>query len=112
MNAIEILGLACVDAKFRDRLFTPQGLKEIIFANRTDLTWAEERGLENITKGCYPAKKGKAALSNGPVNPDMDEPPLKKELEDVGNAIARMCPEDPCPWPLYFIQQEPDPPTT
>jgi hypothetical protein len=107
MNAIEILGLACVDKKFRDRLFTEQGLKEIIFANRTDLTWAEEEGLIRITAGCYPVKKGMATTSNGPMDPDSGEPPLKKELEDVGDAIARMCPEDPCPWPKFFTQQEP-----
>ena len=108
MNAFEILGLACVDKGFRERLFTPQGLTGIIAANRSDLSWAEEEGLIRITRGRYPAKKNLATTSNGPMNPDSGEAPLKKELEDVGNAIMRMCPEDPCPWPTYFTEDKPD----
>lgn len=107
MNAIEILGLACVDKKFRELLFTKEGLTDIIAANRTDLTWAEEAGLRRITQRYYPPKKGAAGTtSNGPLDAD-SEPPLKEELEDVGKAIAKMCPEDPCPWPMYFVQYDP-----
>lgn len=103
MNALEILGVACVDAKFRARLFAD--VEGVIKDNRTDLTWAEEAGLRRITGKNRPRKgKGgaeKASISNGPL----DEPNnLEQELADVGEAIARMCPEEPCPWPKYFTE--------
>jgi hypothetical protein len=103
MNALEILGVACVDAKFRARLFSD--VEGVIKDNRTDLTWAEEAGLRRITGKSRPRKGGaaKAEMSNGPL--ESEEPnSLPDELADVGEAIARMCPEEPCPWPKYFTQ--------
>jgi hypothetical protein len=104
MNALEILGVACVDAKFRTRLFSD--VEGVIKDNRTDLTWAEEAGLRRITGKYRPKRKeggAKASISNGPLG--SDEPNnLEQELADVGEALARMCPEEPCPWPKYFTQ--------
>jgi hypothetical protein len=105
MNALEILGVACVDAKFRARLFSD--VEGVIKDNRTDLTWAEEAGLRRIVNPYCPRKKNpaKETASNGPMTPE--EPNgLEKELEDVGRAIMKMCPEDPCPWPTYFTQNK------
>lgn len=106
MNALEILGLACVDKTFRKRLFSD--VKSVIADNRADLTWAEEEGLKRITQPHCPPRKpdaAKSSLSNGPVAPQ--EPnTLAAELEDVGNAVMKMCPEAPCPWPTYFTQNE------
>jgi hypothetical protein len=113
MNAIEILGLACVDRKFRDVLFAK--VEAVILANRVDLTWAEEEGLRRITsdylKVRKPAAAAKSDTSAESAPAGFDEQPnnLKKELEDVGNAIANMwCPEAPCPWPTYFTQNPSD----
>jgi hypothetical protein len=108
MNALEILGVACVDAIFRKRLFSD--VEGIIKENRADLTWAEEAGLRRITGKYRPRpKKGAAAsLSNGPLEGE-DPNTLEDELEDVEEAISRMCPEEPCPWPKYFTQNKNDP---
>ena len=102
MNGLEILGVACVDATFRKRLFAD--VEGIIKENRADLTWAEEAGLRRITKSHRPRKAQSASLSNGPLEGQEEPNTLEKELADVGAAIARMCPEEPCPWPEYFQQ--------
>jgi hypothetical protein len=107
MNALEILGVACVDARFRKRLFAD--VEGVIKDNRADLTWAEEAGLRRITGKFRPPrpKASTASLSNGPLEPSKEEPnTLEDELADVGVAIAKMCPEEPCPWPAYFTQYE------
>lgn len=115
MNAIEILGLACVDAKFRERLFGE--VDAVILDNRVDLTWAEEAGLRRITgKSVKVRRDGRqhtleAGVAEGSSDPsEAEDKPnqLKKELEDVGNAIAMIwCPEVPCAWPSAFIQNKP-----
>lgn len=110
MNALEILGVACVDAKFRERLFAD--VEGVIKDNRTDLTWAEEAGLRRITCKTYRPRKPKGpdgTMSNGPVAPEMPNT-LPQELADVGASIMKMCPEDPCPWPTYFTENPPPPP--
>ena len=114
MNAIEILGLACVDAKFRRLLF--ENVDVVIEGNKVDLTWAEEAGLRRITGKRVKVRKdgkphmkeaGLAATSDASESTEQDNG-LEKELEDVGNAIAMMwCPEVPCAWPSAFIQNKP-----
>lgn len=108
MNGLEILGLACVDATFRTRLF---GDVESIIKENTDLTWAEEAGLRRITGKTYrprQSKGDKAALANGPLEPGKEMPnTLEGELAEVGANIARMCPEEPCPWPDFYTQTKP-----
>ena len=79
----------------------------MIAANRSDLTWAEEEGLHSHHGGPLSSEEEPATTSNGPMNPDAGEPPLKQELADVGDAIMKMCPEDPCPWPTYFTETKP-----
>ena len=114
MNAIEIVGLACLDAKFRRKLF--ENVETVILDNKVDLTWAEESGLRRITR--HPAKvrkDGKAhtvealALTASDASDAIDQPnTLEKEMEDVGNAVMMMwCPEAPCAWPSAFIQNKP-----
>jgi hypothetical protein len=96
-----------VDRKFRDLLFAK--VDAVIQANKVDLTWAEEEGLRRITTDRVKVRKAAAALKIGASADGYDEQSndLKKELEDVGNAIANMwCPEAPCPWPTYFTEND------
>jgi hypothetical protein len=115
MNAIEILGLACVDAKFRRKLF--ENVESVIGDNKVDLTWAEESGLRRITRNPMRVRKdGKPhttealALLTSPESDGAEAPnDLEKELKDVGDVIMSMwCPEVPCAWPSAFIQNKPD----
>jgi hypothetical protein len=116
MNAIEILGLACVDAKFRERLFGE--VDSVILDNKVDLTWAEEAGLRRITGKTVKVRRdgkahspdaGIALTSSDPSEAEEKENQLKKELKDVGDTIMMMwCPEVPCAWPSAFIQNKPE----
>lgn len=114
MNAIEILGLACVDAKFRDLLF--ENVDVVILANKVDLTWAEEAGLRRITAprvsvradGKPHTAEAVGAAVSDPSEATESQNNLKEELKDVGDTIMMLwCPEVPCPWPSAFIQNKP-----
>lgn len=114
MNAIEILGLACVDARFRDLLF--DNVDVVILANKVDLTWAEEAGLRRITgRRVNVRKDGQphtaqtvSSSASDPSQAEEKDNQLKKELKDVGDTIMMMwCPEVPCAWPSAFIQNKP-----
>lgn len=107
MNALEILGLACVDATFRKQMF--ENVEVIIALNRADLTWAEEEGLRRITKKTFrrrQAAEAHAAMAPGEASANAPEVPnpLPQDLAKVGEDIDMMCPTVPCPWPDSFTQ--------
>lgn len=96
MNAHEIIGRACVDGEFRTQLF--DRLAEILAGNGS-LSEAERAGLTRITQRNYTPKNGRS-LTGEPAGSDGTVPnTLAKALEDVGSAIAHMCPDPPCSWP-------------
>ncbi len=107
MNALEIVGLACVDRPFRRQLF--ENVDAVILANRTDLTWAEEEGLRRITKPHRPkrmamAMKSAEAAGEGDAEGSDGSNDLPDAMEKVGEAIEMMCPVVPCAWPDSFTQ--------
>jgi hypothetical protein len=95
MNAYEIIGKACVDSEFRNRLFSD--LSEILAANA--LTDAERAGLTRITQATYRPKNGKTRSGDAAGGDGTVPNTLAKTFEEVGMAIAHMCPEPPCAWP-------------
>lgn len=99
MKALEILGLACVDERFRGRLFNETAA--VINENRGDLEQREIDGLTRITQKKYRLRDGAPRLASmGDVGEDGTvDNPLAKRMEDVAQAIAHMCPDPPCPWP-------------
>jgi hypothetical protein len=112
MNALEILGLACVDRVFREQLF--KNVEAVIVLNRTDLTWAEEEGLRRITRSRFTKRKAKAlsmageqSAATGAVEGE-EASTLKDDLEKVGDTIDMMCPTVPCAWPDSFTQNARD----
>jgi hypothetical protein len=99
MKALEILGLACVDETFRDRLFNDTAA--VIEENRGDLAQREIDGLNRITQNRYRVRAGAPRLASmGDVGDDGTvENALGRLMGDVARAIANMCPDPPCPWP-------------
>ena len=81
MNAFEIIGIACVDHKFRDELFNPTGA---LIEKNPDLTWSEREGLLRVTGG-----------------DEDNKTELKTKMDEVGEILKR-CANPPCPWPKAF----------
>jgi hypothetical protein len=89
MNALEIIGKAAVDPAFRRTLFA--NVDAVIAENRAHLPQEQEDCLRRVVQPTCPVRAG----SRG----EPEENTLDQALSAVGQAIARMCPQEPCAWP-------------
>ena len=88
MNGLEIIGKAAVDAIFRAELFSD--VEGVIARNNGDLTPAQQEGLRRIVQPLCPSRNGARG---------QEENALSGALDAVGQAVLRMCPQEPCGWP-------------
>lgn len=88
MNAFEIIGKAALFPAFRRTLFADV---ESVISENGDLEQREKEALRRIVQPTCPVRRGERATpeDNG----------LKNALDVVGQAVLRMCPEEPCEWP-------------
>lgn len=88
MNGLEIIGKAAVNAAFRGKLFS--NVESVLAENDGDLTPDEKAGLRRLVQPHCPPREGAQSREANT---------LGDALDAVHQAVAKMCPQEPCGWP-------------